>query len=229
MSDEEEEEIESCKVVIVGESGVGKTSILSQFINDTFQINTESTSGATFSSKTVLCSNNNKIKLEIWDTAGQERFRALTKMFYKDAGAAIIVYDITKKESFKEIQNYWVKQIKEFNDKIILVIVANKSDLIENEGTNEEEARKYANQINASFIVSSALNKSGIDDIFLTIGNRYFKIDNDDDKNNNNNNKENNDNKDNNVKDKPKNNNIKLNIDNVKKQNVEKKKKKGCC
>ena len=226
MSDEEEEEIESCKVVIVGESGVGKTSILSQFINDTFQINTESTSGATFSSKTVLCSNNNKIKLEIWDTAGQERFRALTKMFYKDAGAAIIVYDITKKESFKEIQNYWVKQIKEFNDKIILVIVANKSDLIENEGTNEEEARKYANQINASFIVSSALNKSGIDDIFLTIGNRYFKIDNDDDKNNNNNNKENNDNKDN---DKPKNNNIKLNIDNVKKQNVEKKKKKGCC
>ena len=229
MSDEEEEEIESCKVVIVGESGVGKTSILSQFINDTFQINTESTSGATFSSKTVLCSNNNKIKLEIWDTAGQERFRALTKMFYKDAGAAIIVYDITKKESFKEIQNYWVKQIKEFNDKIILVIVANKSDLIENEGTNEEEARKYANQINASFIVSSALNKSGIDDIFLTIGNRYFKIDNDDDKNNNNNNKENNDNKDNNVNDKPKNNNIKLNIDNVKKQNVEKKKKKGCC
>jgi len=229
MSDEEEEEIESCKVVIVGESGVGKTSILSQFINDIFQINTESTSGATFSSKTVLCSNNNKIKLEIWDTAGQERFRALTKMFYKDAGAAIIVYDITKKESFKEIQNYWVKQIKEFNDKIILVIVANKSDLIENEGTNEEEARKYANQINASFIVSSALNKSGIDDIFLTIGNRYFKIDNDDDKNNNNNNKENNDNKDNNVNDKPKNNNIKLNIDNVKKQNVEKKKKKGCC
>ena len=229
MSDEEEEEIESCKVVIVGESGVGKTSILSQFINDTFQINTESTSGATFSSKTVLCSNNNKIKLEIWDTAGQERFRALTKMFYKDAGAAIIVYDITKKESFKEIQNYWVKQIKEFNDKIILVIVANKSDLIENEGTNEEEARKYANQINASFIVSSALNKSGIDDIFLTIGNRYFKIENDDDKNNNNNNKENNDNKDNNVNDKPKNNNIKLNIDNVKKQNVEKKKKKGCC
>ena len=229
MSDEEEEEIESCKVVIVGESGVGKTSILSQFINDTFQINTESTSGATFSSKTVLCSNNNKIKLEIWDTAGQERFRALTKMFYKDAGAAIIVYDITKKESFKEIQNYWVKQIKEFNDKIILVIVANKSDLLENEGTNEEEARKYANQINASFIVSSALNKSGIYDIFLTIGNRYFKIDNDDDKNNNNNNKENNDNKDNNVNDKPKNNNIKLNIDNVKKQNVEKKKKKGCC
>ena len=233
MSDDEEEEIESCKVVIVGESGVGKTSIISQFINETFQINTESTSGATFSSKTVLCSNNNKLKLEIWDTAGQERFRALTKMFYKDAGAAIVVYDITQKKSFEEIQKYWVEQIKTFNDKIILVIVANKSDLIEKEGIKEDVVRKYANDINASFIVCSALNRNGIDEIFLTIGNKYFKLDADDNKNNNNNNnKENNDNKDNkdnNVSDKHKNNNIKLNIEDVKKQNEEKKKKKGCC
>ena len=229
MSDEEEEEIESCKVVIVGESGVGKTSIISQFINETFQINLESTSGATFSSKTVLCSNNNKIKLEIWDTAGQERFRALTKMFYKDAGAAIIVYDITQKKSFEEIQKYWVEQIRQFNDKIILVIVANKSDLIEKEGINEDIARKYANDINANFIVCSALNRNGIDEIFLTIGNKYFNIDTDLNKNNNNNNKESNDNKDNDINDKSKNNNIKLNIGNVKKQNLEKKKKKKCC
>ena len=223
MSDDEED-IESCKVVLIGESGVGKTSIISQFINETFQVNMESTSGATFSSKVVTLSNKNKIKLEIWDTAGQERYRALTKMFYKDAAAAILVCDITDKNSFIQIKEYWVDQIKQNNDNIILIIVANKSDLYEKEAIDENEVRNYANELNANFIVSSALNRSGIEDIFVAVGNNYFekKFN----KNNNSLDFSENKNAINDLNQSHDSKKIKLKLDDVKKQVV---KKKNCC
>ena len=223
MSDDEEE-IESCKVVLIGESGVGKTSIISQFINETFQVNMESTSGATFSSKVVTLSNKNKIKLEIWDTAGQERYRALTKMFYKDAAAAILVCDITDKNSFIQIKEYWVDQIKQNNDNIILIIVANKSDLYEKENIDENEVRNYANELNANFIVCSALNRSGIEDIFVAVGNNYFEKK----YNKNNNSLDFSENKNviNDLNQSHDSKKIKLKLDDVKKQVV---KKKNCC
>ena len=223
MSDDEEE-IESCKVVLIGESGVGKTSIISQFINETFQVNMESTSGATFSSKVVTLSNKNKIKLEIWDTAGQERYRALTKMFYKDAAAAILVCDITDKNSFDQIKEYWVDQIKQNNDNIILIIVANKSDLYEKENIDENEVRNYANELNAKFIVCSALNRSGIEDIFVAVGNNYFEKK----YNKNNNSLDFSENKNviNDLNQSHDSKKIKLKLDDVKKQVV---KKKNCC
>ena len=223
MSDDEEE-IESCKVVLIGESGVGKTSIISQFINETFQVNMESTSGATFSSKVVTLSNKNKIKLEIWDTAGQERYRALTKMFYKDAAAAILVCDITDKNSFVQIKEYWVDQIKQNNDNIILIIVANKSDLYEKENIDENEVRNYANELNANFIVCSALNRSGIEDIFVAVGNNYFEKK----YNKNNNSLDFSENKNviNDLNQSHDSKKIKLKLDDVKKQVV---KKKNCC
>ena len=90
---------ESFKVVLVGESGVGKTSIITQFIDQTFQEDQQSTTGGTFSTKSVKC-DGKTLKFEIWDTAGQERYRSLTKMFYKDANAAVLVYDITRKGHF---------------------------------------------------------------------------------------------------------------------------------
>ena len=111
----------TCKVVLLGESGVGKTCIIARFINNTFEDNIISTTGASYASKS--CSfpeyENRTIKFEIWDTAGQEKYRALTKIFYKDAGVAILVYDITRKESFDEIKNYWYNQIKEYAPKNI--------------------------------------------------------------------------------------------------------------
>ena len=105
--------IESFKVVLVGESGVGKTSIITQFIDQTFQEDQQSTTGGTFSTKSVICEGGKILKFEIWDTAGQEKYRSLTTMFYKDANAAVMVYDVTRKESFDEIKNYWSNQIKE--------------------------------------------------------------------------------------------------------------------
>ena len=122
MGDEDDDEgAQTCKVVLLGESGVGKTCIIARFINNTFEENLISTTGASYAGKTMTFEEygGKSIKFEIWDTAGQEKYRSLTKIFYKDAGAAILVYDITRKESFEEIQKYWINQIKEFAPKNI--------------------------------------------------------------------------------------------------------------
>ena len=118
---DEDEGAQTCKVVLLGESGVGKTCIIARFINNTFEENLISTTGASYAGKTMTFDDfgGKSIKFEIWDTAGQEKYRSLTKIFYKDAGAAILVYDITRKESFEEMQKYWINQIKEFAPKNI--------------------------------------------------------------------------------------------------------------
>ena len=104
----------TCKVVLIGESGVGKTSIISRYINNTFKSQLMSTPGANFVTKNVIMADDNQsIKFEIWDTAGQERYRALAKVFYKNAAVCVLVYDITRKTSFNELKNYWYKEIKE--------------------------------------------------------------------------------------------------------------------
>ena len=113
MADSQEGAI-TCKVVLIGESGVGKTSIISRYINNTFKSQLMSTPGANFVTKNVIMADDNQsIKFEIWDTAGQERYRALAKVFYKNAAVCVLVYDITRKTSFNELKNYWYKEIKE--------------------------------------------------------------------------------------------------------------------
>ena len=121
MGDEDDEGAQTCKVVLLGESGVGKTCIIARFINNTFEENLISTTGASYAGKTMTFDEyqGKSIKFEIWDTAGQEKYRSLTKIFYKDAAVAILVYDITRKESYEEIKNYWHNQIKEFAPKNI--------------------------------------------------------------------------------------------------------------
>ena len=104
---------DSIKVVLVGETGVGKTSIIMQFVDESFQKDQQSTTGGTFSIKTGKCDNGKTIKFEIWDTAGQERYRALAKVFYKNAAVCVLVYDITRRSSFEELKKYWVTQLKE--------------------------------------------------------------------------------------------------------------------
>jgi small GTP-binding protein len=170
----DEKDLETLKIVIIGESGVGKTSIISQFIDQIFQKDQQSTIGGTFSTKTIKCGNGKILKLEIWDTAGQERYRSVTKMFYKDANAAILVYDITNKFSFEELQNYWMEQVKESSPKnTILAVVANKSDLIEYEQVDEEVARQFAKDNNAFFSVTSAKDTAQVDSLFLEIAKKY--------------------------------------------------------
>ena len=170
MSDNQ---IETFKVVLLGEAGVGKTSIISQFIDQNFQEDLQSSTGGTFSSKSFSYGGGKILKFEIWDTAGQERYRSLTKMFYRDANAAVLVYDITRKLSFEELQSYWVEQIKESAPpNILLAIVANKSDL-EEEDVDEGQARSYAQELGAIFCSTSAKSRHGIDDLFLQIARKH--------------------------------------------------------
>ena len=119
MLEEEEKEKENelekkkCKLVFIGDSGVGKTSIIYRFIRGTFENNVDSTNGATFANKKIEYKEKNIIlQFDIWDTAGQEKFKSLTKFFYKDAGIAILVYDITRVESFNGLKDFWMKQLK---------------------------------------------------------------------------------------------------------------------
>ena len=115
----DDEDVKVCKVVLLGESGVGKTCIIDRFINDNFEDNQKTTGIATFIAKTMTFDEfqGKSVKFEIWDTAGQEKYRSLNTIFYKDAGVAILVYDITNSQSFEEIRQYWSNQIKEFAPK----------------------------------------------------------------------------------------------------------------
>ena len=126
--------METIKVVLIGDSGVGKTSIIQRYVNDVYDPNQLLSSSAQFITKTVELNDEQSIKFDVWDTAGQEKFRALAKIFYKDAKAIVLVYDITNRSSFEQLQNYWFKEIEENSlSDAILVIVGNKSDLYENE------------------------------------------------------------------------------------------------
>ena len=104
------------KVVLIGESGVGKTSILLRYVSNEFNSQQFSTLGLSYVDKIIQIDNNKKIKLEIWDTAVQEKFRSLAKAYYRNIDVGILVYDVTNKTSFEEIKNYWIKDIKEDND-----------------------------------------------------------------------------------------------------------------
>ena len=118
---EDTENAKVCKVVLLGESGVGKTSIIDRFVNDNFEDGKAPTIISSFVSKIMIFEDykDKSVKFEIWDTAGQEQYRSLNKIFYKEAGAAILVYDVTNRSSFEEIKNYWYNQIKEFAPKNI--------------------------------------------------------------------------------------------------------------
>ena len=113
--DEENPNLKKCKIVLVGEPGVGKTCIIRRFIDNEFDLDYIPSSNASFSSKTLTIDESHEkfVKYDIWDTAGQEKFRAITKIFYKGINAGILVYDITNKKSFEEIKNYWYNQLKE--------------------------------------------------------------------------------------------------------------------
>ena len=166
----------SCKVVLIGNSGVGKTSIINQYITNVFNEEQLTTTGATYSTKKLFIESKNKtISFEIWDTAGQEKYRSLTKMFYKDSSIVIMVYDITNEESFNDIKNYWFEEvINNINENVIMAIAGNKNDLIENEKVNEEEVKNFANEKGMHYAFISAKMKNGIDELFKDIGNKYY-------------------------------------------------------
>ena len=164
------------KIVLLGDSGVGKTCLISRFISGQFDANVNSTNGASYASKKVEFPELGKsLVLDIWDTAGQEKYKSLTKFFYKDAAMVVLVYDITRRESFDNLKNFWYKEIKEYGEKdIVLGIAGNKSDLYDDEAVPEKEAREFADSIDAIFTLTSAQNNSGVNKLFENIGKKFL-------------------------------------------------------
>ena len=169
--------VPGCKVVLLGDSGVGKTCIISRYISGSFDKNIASTNGASYCSKMVKFEELGKnLLLDVWDTAGQEKYRALTKFFYKDASVVILVYDITREESFNNLKNYWYNQLQENCKNVVIGLAGNKCDLYEEEKVSEVEAREFADKIGAIFELTSAKNNTGINDIFEKVGNKSFSL-----------------------------------------------------
>lgn len=165
MSKKTEEKGE--KVVLVGETQTGKTCIIMKAVFDQFEENKMTTYVASSYIFEVDIDSDKKMKLDIWDTAGQERFRNVNKIFYKDAKAVLLVYDITKRKSFDEIKNYWAKQAKDCAcENAVLGVIGNKADMFENEEVQEEEAKAFAESIGAFFVLTSAKQGTGIHEAF---------------------------------------------------------------
>ena len=171
-----EEKAITCKVVLIGESSVGKTSIINRYTTNTFKDFLMTTPGANFINKKVAFPQNKKtLNFEIWDTAGQERYRSLAKVFYKNASVCILVYDITQKASFDDIKNYWIPELKEnAPDNIILALVGNKSDKYTEAEVTEDEGKALAKEVNAIYMRTSAKLNSSIDELFFSIGNKFL-------------------------------------------------------
>ena len=158
------------KVLMLGDSFVGKTNMLKRFLNDEFDMNTKETVGVEFGSKNfILGEKKDIIKAQIWDTAGQERYRSVTKAYYKGAKGALLVYDITRKSTFENIDN-WLIDLRTNADKdILILLIGNKSDLSDKREISEEEARTKAEQYNIAFLETSAKSGDNIDKAFTQL------------------------------------------------------------
>jgi len=138
ISETLEREDNSIKIVIVGDSGVGKSNILTRFTQDDFNQESKATIGVELSTRTIKI-DDKIIKIHIWDTAGQEKFKSITAAYYKGAKGAMIVYDISKKESFNSVGK-WYQEVQEFGDRnMSVVLIGNKSDLILLRSVEEKE------------------------------------------------------------------------------------------
>ncbi len=170
----------TCKVVLVGDSGVGKTCIIQRYVNNDYNENTESTSTSTYSYKTLDFKEYNKsISLDIWDTAGQELYRALAKNFYLNASIGILVYDIRRKESFESIKDYWYEQVKTSGEEnMVFGVVGNKCDLFQEEKVSEDEGKKFAKEIGAVFQLTSCKENIGIDELFQQCAQKFMESNN---------------------------------------------------
>ena len=176
MGDEEEEdEYIPCKIVLLGEAGVGKTSIITRYISGSFSQVVMTSTGSSFVAKKIELDDKKKVKLQIWDTAGQERYRSLAKIFYQSAAVAVLVYDVTLKKSFEQLKEYWVKEIKDnAPDNIIIAIAANKSDDYLNQEVDTADGKKLAKSLDALFICTSAKMGNGIEELFKLSGEKFL-------------------------------------------------------
>lgn len=163
-----------CKLVLLGDSAVGKSSLVLRFVKKQFFDYQESTIGAAFLTQTVSLDDGDAIKFEIWDTAGQERYNSLAPMYYRGAAAAVIVYDITNAYSFDRAKA-WVNELQTHDQgmkRIVIALAGNKLDLQENRQVPTHVARTFAEENGLVFFETSAKSNLNVTDIFASIANQ---------------------------------------------------------
>ena len=154
------------KILILGDSTVGKTCFLTRYADNTFQENQMATLGVDYKLKNVKMENGNTVKLQIWDTAGQDRFHSLTRNYFKGAHGIILLYDITTQSSFDNVSK-WIKQIKEdASEKVVIILVGNKIDLEHKRAIPTEEGEKIAEDFGLIFFECSAKTGKNINEAF---------------------------------------------------------------
>jgi Ras-related protein Rab-11A len=162
------------KVVLVGDSGVGKTNIMSKYLKNQFREDSKATVGVEFGSKQFSVEGH-QIKAQIWDTAGQERYKAITSAYYKGAKGAFIVYDITRKNTFETV-NKWVSDITAAADKkITLILIGNKNDLEDQRQVTKEVGEEKAKELGLAFMETSACSGENLDKAFQMMINEIYK------------------------------------------------------
>ncbi|XP_069576498.1 RAB5A, member RAS oncogene family, b [Brachyistius frenatus] len=162
------------KLVLLGESAVGKSSLVLRFVKGQFHEFQESTIGAAFLTQTV-CLDDTTVKFEIWDTAGQERYHSLAPMYYRGAQAAIVVYDITNEESFVRAKN-WVKELqRQASPNIVIALAGNKADLANKRALDFQDAQSYADDNSLLFMETSAKTSMNVNEIFMAIAKKLPK------------------------------------------------------
>uniref|UniRef100_A0AAX7VHY1 small monomeric GTPase n=1 Tax=Astatotilapia calliptera TaxID=8154 RepID=A0AAX7VHY1_ASTCA len=156
------------KVVLIGDSGVGKSNLLSRFTRNEFNLESKSTIGVEFATRSIQV-DGKTVKAQIWDTAGQERYRAITSAYYRGAVGALLVYDIAKHLTYENVER-WLKELRDHADSnIVIMLVGNKSDLRHLRAVPTDEARAFAEKNGLSFLETSALDSTNVETAFQTI------------------------------------------------------------
>jgi len=163
------------KVVLIGDSGVGKSNLLSRFTRNEFNLESKSTIGVEFATRSIKC-DGKTVKAQIWDTAGQERYRAITSAYYRGAMGALLVYDITKGNTFETVER-WLNELRDHADSnIVIMLVGNKQDLRHLRAVQTDVASGFAEKHNLFFIETSALDSTNVDTAFTKILTEIYHI-----------------------------------------------------
>ncbi|CAL5412287.1 hypothetical protein CsSME_00030396 [Camellia sinensis var. sinensis] len=163
------------KVVLIGDSGVGKSNLLSRFTRNEFSLESKSTIGVEFATRSIQV-DDKIVKAQIWDTAGQERYRAITSAYYRGAVGALLVYDVTRHVTFENVER-WLKELRGHTDSnIVIMLVGNKADLRHLRAVSVEDAKAFSERENNFFMETSALESLNVDNAFTDVLTQIYRV-----------------------------------------------------